>query len=64
MKALILLTEDNIKELIPMVGHRTRLISNLREWKTIVQGTADLVWMFFSTINNFNYLQLIKVSKF
>lgn len=46
MKALLLLTDDMIKELVPIVGHRTRLVSNLREWKAIVQGTADLVWIF------------------
>lgn len=48
MKTLLLLTEDMIKELIPVIGHRARLISNLQEWKAIVQGATDLVWIFFN----------------
>ncbi|CAI6368496.1 unnamed protein product [Macrosiphum euphorbiae] len=42
MKTLLLLTEDMIKELVPVIGHRARLISNLQEWKAIVQGATDL----------------------
>lgn len=40
MKTLLLLSEDMIKELIPIIGHRARLCSNLGEWKNIVQGTT------------------------
>lgn len=47
MKTLLLLTEDMIKELVPVIGHRARLISNLQEWKAIVQGATDLVWIFY-----------------
>jgi len=43
MKTLHLLTEDMIKELIPVIGHRARFMSNLQEWKTIVQGATDIV---------------------
>lgn len=30
-----------IKELIPMIGHRARFISNLEQWKTIIQGISN-----------------------
>jgi len=31
--SLSLLTEDMIKEIIPMVGHRAKFKGNLKEWK-------------------------------
>lgn len=37
MKTLPLLTECMMMELIPSVGHRARLKSNVEQWTTIIQ---------------------------
>jgi len=45
MKTLPCLTENMIKELIPVVEpcHRARFLSNLEQWKLIIQGSMPSV---------------------
>lgn len=43
MKTLPCLTENMIKELIPVIGHRARFLSNLEQWKLIIQGSMPNV---------------------
>lgn len=49
MKTLVLLSEDMIKELIPKIGHRAKLNSNLQQWKSVIQGmpSSNFVIVFF-----------------
>uniref|UniRef100_A0A2S2P1F5 Uncharacterized protein n=1 Tax=Schizaphis graminum TaxID=13262 RepID=A0A2S2P1F5_SCHGA len=43
MKTLPCLTESMIKELIPVISHRARFLSNLEKWKLIIQGSMPSV---------------------
>jgi len=53
-----------IKELIPMVGHKTRFISNLEQWKIIIQGISnmntDMVYIVYIVIFYLN-ISIIKI---
>jgi len=54
MKTLPCLNNNMIKELIPVIGHRARFISNLEQWKSIIiQGIPN--------VNPINYAYLFKV---
>lgn len=41
MKTMSLLTDDMIKELIPIIGHRARFNTNLNQWRTIISGLQN-----------------------
>lgn len=42
VSSLALLTEDMIKEIIPMVGHRAKFKCNLEEWKKALTVTNEV----------------------
>lgn len=42
VSSLSLLTEDMIKEIIPMVGHRAKVKGNLEEWKKALTVTNEV----------------------
>lgn len=59
IKTLPFLKEDMIKELIPIIGHRARFISNLDDWKTIISGMPNtsitVIIVFLFTISQLYY---------
>lgn len=43
ISSLTLLTDDMIKEIIPLVGHRAKFKANLEEWRKVIALANDQV---------------------
>jgi len=43
ISTLTLLTGDMVKELIPKIGHRAKFMTNLEEWRKVLNITNDQV---------------------
>lgn len=41
VSSLALLTDDMVKEMIPMIGHRAKFKANLEEWKKALTITTN-----------------------
>ncbi|KAF0707515.1 SAM domain-containing protein [Aphis craccivora] len=61
ISTLTLLTGDMVKELIPKIGHRAKFMTNLEEWRKVLNITNDQVsaCLFCWDINNFESNSLL-----
>lgn len=46
-ETLLMLTEDNVKELVPMIGHRAKLIKQLSTVEIMLTDACDVSKIFF-----------------
>lgn len=58
ISCLTLITDDMLKEIIPIVGHRAKFRANLEEWRKVIALANDQITLLVSIFFIFIYFHL------